>query len=401
MSTSHELRTKAIKLCVDAQADLNSADLTPEVEARATAQFDEAAKLEARADKLEAMKEMESRMNAVDLSKRPIGETGAIKATGETRTAMTKFMDYVRMGVISTDFEVRSGQTEGTSSAGGYTVPIEFYDQVTTSVINYSPLGNPDVTTVLETTGGNPMQFPTLNDTASFGEIIGEANAANTANAFTFGQKTLSAYTFINDIVQVSIELLNDTGVTLEALLADQIGQRIARKEGQKWTLGSGTGEPTGLVTALSAANATTSSANSGVIVFDDIINLQYAVNDAYWSRPRAAFHMNQSTMGVVRRLKDNYGRYLIDYQQLANAKQPLSLLGFPVVINNAMANVGAGNMPIIFGDGGCFYVRKVGGIQIQRLVERYVEYRQVGFASWTRGDSNLLDPLGLRGLSN
>lgn len=412
MSNITELREAALKLVKEAQVDLNRKDLDASVEAQADVKLDEARKLEERARKLEEASEIETRMNAVDLSKRPTSETRTIETSEVKKSHSDEFRGWLRTGQVGQSMEYRAGQTEGTFSsgsfsgatAGGYTVPVDLYNALTVSLIKYSPLGDPNITNVLETSHGNPLQFPTLNDTASFGSIIGEAVAVNTSNAFVFGQTTLTAYTFVNDIVLLSAELLADTGVNLEQTLIDQVSQRIGRRMAKAFTVGTGTGEPTGIVTAvLAQSGANTTTVANTAVSFDDLYTVWHSTEPAYRSNPKFFWEMNDNTLMNIRKLKDTNGRYLLDAtyagSDLQGANPPPQIFGTPIITNQAMANVGASNTPILVGDHAGFMVRKTGSIQMQRLVERYAEFRQVGYMAFVRADSNLLDPRALRAL--
>ena len=63
-----------------------------------------------------------------------------------------------------------------------------------------------------------------------------------------------------------------------------------------------------------------------------------------------------------------------------------------PYWINQDMAQLGAGNKTMLFGDFSKYAVRKVRDIVIRRLDERYAENLQVAFFAWTRMDGRLID---------
>jgi HK97 family phage major capsid protein len=73
-------------------------------------------------------------------------------------------------------------------------------------------------------------------------------------------------------------------------------------------------------------------------------------------------------------------------------AGQPDTILGYPFVINQAMAAMAASAKSIIFGDLSKYLIRDVRDVQLIRLDERFAEYHQVGFLAFSRHDGDLLD---------
>jgi HK97 family phage major capsid protein len=61
-------------------------------------------------------------------------------------------------------------------------------------------------------------------------------------------------------------------------------------------------------------------------------------------------------------------------------------ILGFNVVLNQSLPNMGANATPILFGDPSSAYLLRTDGQpSILRLDERYAETLEVGFFLWTR----------------
>ena len=67
----------------------------------------------------------------------------------------------------------------------------------------------------------------------------------------------------------------------------------------------------------------------------------------------------------------------------------------FPVVINQAMAVPAASAKPVLFGDFSRYKVRRVKGVRLLRLVERYADSLQVGFIAFQRLDGRSVDASG------
>src|SRR5262245_34610550 len=89
------------------------------------------------------------------------------------------FENYLRFGDEITEAEREErAQSVATDSAGGYLVAQEFSDRLYSMLKVVDPLFDPDVVTVVETTGG-PFVIPLLNDVAGTSAIVAE-NAIST-----------------------------------------------------------------------------------------------------------------------------------------------------------------------------------------------------------------------------
>ena len=103
---------------------------------------------------------------------------------------------------------------------------------------------------------------------------------------------------------------------------------------------------------------------------------------------------MNDQTLAAVRKLKDGDGNYL---WQLGNIQQgiPASLLGYSISVNQAMAGIAPRSWPILFGDFGKYYVRKVGAPVIGVLRERF--WPDMGIAGLIRFDGEIADVAAIK----
>ena len=81
--------------------------------------------------------------------------------------------------------------------------------------------------------------------------------------------------------------------------------------------------------------------------VMGDGIKLPFA--DAAPGMAGAAFIMNSKTAGAVRKMKDNQGRFL--WMEGLQATQPPLLIGYPVLIVEAMPDIGSDEHAVAFGN--------------------------------------------------
>jgi len=284
-----------------------------------------------------------------------------------------------------------------TDAAGKFTVPTSFYNQLVEHMIEVSGILQAGPT-VLNTGSGESLQIPkTLTHTTS-PAIVLEAGALLEADP-TFGQTTLSAFKY-GRLLQVSRELLTDTGVDLEGYLARSIGRALGNAFGEDMVLGAGTTEPRGI--ALDAGAGVTGPAGTTVTFgnqatvgqgFDLIISLYHSVISPYRSSRSCAFVMNDTTASLVRRIKSTEGVYV--WQPSVTVGQPDTILGKPVFIDPFVASPAASAESIFFGDWAAYFVRYAGGIRFERSDDFAFGNDLVSFRAILRADAALVDLTG------
>jgi HK97 family phage major capsid protein len=288
-----------------------------------------------------------------------------------------------------------------TGSQGGYLVPQGFSNDLNEAMKWFG--GIEGVVGQFETATGNPFPWPTINDTSNKGRIIGQ-NVQTTETDFTFGQQTFNAYIGSSDLVLVPIALMEDSYFDFDGLTARLLGTRLGRLLNQKCTIGAGTTEPTGIVTAAVTAGNTVTfpTGETASIAYTDLVNLEHAVDPAYRYNPATRWMFSDAMLKLLKKLVDGNNRPLWQPGLTASFREGAAvdliaakptILDHPYIINQDMAVPAANADSILFGDMSAFKLRKVaGGITLLRLVERYADYLQVGFIAFMRFDSNLID---------
>lgn len=294
----------------------------------------------------------------------------------------------------ATEFRIQTG---GTTTAGGFFIPTEIVPEITRSMLAWGPMYDPGVTQEMVTSSGNPLKIPTVNDTAvtPIAHTEGTALTDDGSKDVTIGQRSLDAYAWDTEFVKWSWELDNDSIFGMEALLSSLLGERLGRIANSQLTTGTGSSAPNGIVTASTLGKTT---AAVGAVTFDEIIDLEHSVDPAYRVGPKVAFMLNDSTLQSIRKLKDGEGTYI---WQMGNVQTgiPSMINSRKYYINQAMASLGTGNKFMIFGDLGKYYVRKVGGIVIGVLRERF--WPDLGIAGLIRFDGELADTAAVKHMKN
>lgn len=291
----------------------------------------------------------------------------------------------------SATFE-RRALSAGTSTKGPETVPQSFFDIIQEQLSTLSPLLDPNVVTVLNTTSGEDIKVP-VQTARMAGTATAEA-ATYAESDPTFANITLRAHK-VGTLTVCSEELLSDTGVDLVGFLGRQMGIALGTAVGNLLTQGTGTVQPNGLVFALGTAPAVTGGTGvSGAFTGDNLISLMHAVDSVYAAQPGAGWMMSRASLGAVRALKGSEG-YL--FQPFADASTPGRLLGYPVYENPFVPAIGTAatsstlvGKSVLFGDLRAYHSRVVGGVEIVRSDEAYFTSDQVAFKARIRVGGDL-----------
>jgi HK97 family phage major capsid protein len=353
------------------------------------AKFD---RLMADSDALKLSIEASERVEAADAELRatvrpPLGQPGSadVKQKEEAfRKAFRNYLRCTRNEVPERLVELRTytAMAEGTGSQGGFFVPAGFQYEIETALKAFG--GMREVSRILKTETGNPLPWPKSDDTGTTGELIGENQIVSFANA-TISNVTFGAFKYSTKAVQVSLELLQDSAFDIEAYLKEQFVIRMGRITNNHFTVGVGTTQPFGIVTA---ATAGPTALTVGDVSYVDLVELEHSVDRAY--RPGAKFMMNDSTLKILKQKKDSLGRPL--WVPGFASKQPDTILGYEYVINQDMDVIGTGHKQVLFGAMNKYIIRTVKDLSVLRLDERYAELGQVAFIGFARYDGNLVD---------
>lgn len=294
--------------------------------------------------------------------------------------------------VKATPEEVRAIQNrslvKGTNTAGGYTVPTNFYSKLWAHLIQTANLINAGAT-VLTTDNGDSLQIPTTTAHSTAALVAEAGTIASSDPAFT--QRTLGAYKY-GVLIQVARELLDDTGIDLEGYLSMQAGRAVGNALGADLVTGNGSNKPTG-ITASTTLGVTGSTGVAGAFTFDNIIDLFYSVIPQYRQAGSAGWLMNDTSVGAARKLKDGQGRYL--WEPSLQVGAPDTLLNKPVFTDPNVDSVGVSKKPVLFGDMAAYFVRVVNGIRFEQSLDFAFNTDLVTFRCLVRGDGILVDQTG------
>ena len=297
--------------------------------------------------------------------------TQAVKEGAEGRATdeyKKEFLNYIRTRRASNALQ------EGTSSEGGYLVPVEFERTLFRARDKVDPIFTLAGKLTL---GALEKQVPYVASEGAAALVAEEGSFGDTDDAF--GQVVFHAYKF-GRICKASDELIADAAFDISAYLAESFGRAIGKAEaGYFWT-GTGSSQPQGVMTA---AGTGVTTAATGAITADEIIDLYYSLDKQY--RDNAVFVFNNATLKEIRKLKDGEGHYL---WAPGFDGQPATLLGKRVYTSANIDIIAAGKKVGVFGDFEAGYkIADRSGFNFKVLTELYAANGQVGFRGDARTD--------------
>jgi HK97 family phage major capsid protein len=314
-----------------------------------------------------------------------------VATKGKEDTIDRAFDHYLRTGQINQDIIELRAQGEGVGSEGGFLVPSEFRQKLVDRMVAFGGFA-PEAENITTSTGA-PLEFPTLDDTSSEGEIIAEGVQFTGGEDLAFGTLNLGAYKYTSSgassaPLRVSVELLQDANFDVAALVARKMGERIARAQAVHWATGTGASEPQGF--AGSSITEDLDVDVHDVLDYGDLLDMETLLDPAY--EQGAKWVMSKATWSVVRAILDGDNRPLIQ----ANAQAGIgggvekTLLGYPVIIDQEMPDFpGAGNEHFIaLGNWKEAYViRRVANLTIVVNPYTRANFGQVEYVAWERAD--------------
>jgi HK97 family phage major capsid protein len=314
----------------------------------------------------------------------------------EARDELTDaFVAYLRTGRENADLqELRAAQSEGTPSEGGFLVPDGVRDKIVARMKAFGGLA--EVVDSITTDKGNTLTWLTEgDDTSNLASQVEEGAAPSSGADLSYGEASLGAYSYMatgasGSPLRLSRELVQDSAFDIVGRVANKLGERAARKRAALLVSGTGVNQPQGIVTGRTGTGMY--SGASDALVYADFLTVIHALDPAYRVNCRWAF--NDTFLKACRGLLDDNGRPLLDTANASIEGTPggLSLLGYPVTIDQGFSNPTATSATVNFGVFGDlregYVLRNVR--QVELLVNPYsrMQERQIEYSAWFRFDA-------------
>ena len=317
-------------------------ELSAEEEARWTSLNDSMTARKAKMDQVAAAEERSEKIGA--LAERALKVENAVKADNDGDVLRAIAIGEKRRA----QFEIRA------LASAAATVPVTFADFVVVALTEGNPIY--DGAIKLRTTTGEQITLPrvTANQTAAFvteGSTI--TPAVPTISSITLYANKIASLTLLSN------ELVRDAGFDILGTVGRQAGAQIAFVAGSAMTLGTGTVQPQGFVSAATGLSTATKAGTVTATFFDalDLATVLYTLAPSY-RNTNTVWHASTTAVSKLRKLQDLNGQFV--FQPALAAGQPDTLLGYRLKENVHMAAVASASKSVAIIHEPSYYVREL-----------------------------------------
>lgn len=267
---------------------------------------------------------------------------------GKTVKFLNALVSNDRRSLKTIHGERAKTMNEGTGSAGGYLVPVEFEQLIVKFMSPYNAIRRNS--TVI------PMGSKTKELTALSGEptvTVENELTAPTPSGLTFGKPVLTAKKYIC-IADWSMEVAEDSAFDMVSLVAERIARAVSKKEEEQFINGVASGSEGLLKVTGVTAKALISGTAFTSITWEDLAAMIVALSEVDEAEAETGkFYMSMSVYNVLRTLKaSTAGTFFLPIAPSQQA--PAIAWGKEIEITNQMPKVSETAVStkfVVFGD--------------------------------------------------
>jgi len=277
---------------------------------------------------------------------------------------------------------IRNDLMIGSDSSAGYYLPPVTYSGIEKRIFETSPVRQ--VATVVQTAN---RSFSKLFQAEEFsdGGWVGETTAPVVTDTPEVGKSEIYVFEQYAQ-PRMTQQTLEDVGFNIEAWVASQVAEKLARTENTAFVSGNGVNKPRGFLDYATTAVTTSDTAGrawgklqyipsgaaaglpkiSGATLAANTAALSTLVdelNPAYLNN--AVFVMNRRTRSYFRNLVDENGKPLIEYNLTQGNN--FTILGYPIVIMEDMPALAGNSFSVAFGDFSAYQIVDRLGLSLLR----------------------------------
>lgn len=310
--------------------------------------------------------------------------------------AYENFLRYGPMGVASgvrAEFMQRFSLVNaadrfelGTNAGGGFSVPEFVVVELLNRLEKWDAIRRE--ATVVQVGDGRKRRWVNADDTSIDGAIVTEAGKTAPVGDGNAQLTTLDAEfdTYTSREIEVTQEMLQDSAVDIIGHIVNMAAGRIGRIQNNYFTNGSADANHNvnGILDGIGEYETTKDFVDPV-----DLVNLLKTISDEYMAE--AKFMVNSDTyLRIINSIFSNRTTY---HSMLSRDEGFSTLMGWPLVLNNALEDFDSTNKPLIFGDFKYFFIFDSMNMALTRLEgdDRRAK-RLVGFVMHTRSASRLAD---------
>lgn len=262
----------------------------------------------------------------------------------------------------------------------GSIIPVTIANEIITKVHEISPLYK--MVTVYNIKGD--LKIPVYDeDTSDISADYIDDLTELTEGTGKFNTITLQNF-IIGSLAKVSRSLMNRTDFDLLSFIIERIAYQFSRKIEHELVLGT-EDKMTGLLSSTNVIETETALK----ITADDLINLQDQLVETYQNN--ACWHMTRQTRNTIKKLKDQYGEYLLNRD--LTGSYGWMLLGKPVFLSENMPQIASAATPVCYCDPTGLVAKIAQDVQIQVLNEKFATQNATGVLAYFEADSKIANP--------
>lgn len=319
-----------------------------------------------------------------DSLERHLTDRGELSATAAENIRGIGFGQILRAYALGarTDSE-RRALSEGTDSAGGYTVPEILGARLIDRMRKRATVIRAGATTV-----------PLGSDVVNIARVASDPvaawrleNAAVAESDPTFERVQFTARA-LAVLVKVSRELIEDS-TNIEEALSNAFAQSMAIELDRVALLGSGTApEPRGVYNTTGISTVSMGVNGAALTSYDPMLDAIQALQDANAGDPSAAI-MAPRTVKGFNKLKDTTNQPLRRPQSI----ESLAFLGTTQIPVNQTQGTSSDCSTVIVGNWADCMIGVRSTLRVETLKERYADNMQIGFLAHLRYDVQMAHP--------
>lgn len=295
-----------------------------------------------------ALNEYKERMDHMEASlHRPAGGVDYGVKSARVSEHSTAFSNYLRKGMEGDLCHLETKALSVSSDPdGGYLVSPQMSENIVKTVFESSPMRQ---LASVEVISSDALEVLEDRDEAVAGWTT-ETGSVSDTDTPEIAKKSIPVHELYAQ-PKATQKLIDDSAIDIEAWLAGKVSDIFARKENTAFISGNGVGKPRGILTYENGTSwgqiEQVSSASSGAVTADSLIELFYSLKESYATR--ASFLMNRATIEDVRQLKDQNNQYL--WNPGLSVGAPDTLMGVPVHQAADMPVPQANSLSVAVGD--------------------------------------------------
>lgn len=328
-------------------------------------------------DAMAEIKSIDETVRMYEAAKGIKGDVTNTNAQSDYEQERRALAEFVRSGKLT---EIRAG-VNMTLGDNGAIIPTTIANKIIETVENICPIF--DLSSKYNVKGS--LTFPVYDETTDQVQCAYATEfKALDSHTGNFTTVSLGGY-LVGALTKISRSLVTNGEFDVVSYIIGKISLAIARFLEKECLIGTGTSACQGV---LVGATQKMTAAAATAITADELIDLQLKVPEQY--QANACWIVNTKTLGVLRKLKNNDGDYLLTDDLVKGFG--FELLGKHVYISDQMPEIAASAKAVVYGDMSGLFSNLRPGIELQMLNEKYADEHAVGVVAWYEVDTKVVE---------